>query len=89
MSADWTMHEISVHLTRTHYVEEATIVGAQRSFPEDHAIYKLLSPHWLKTLPLNAAARLTLVPSVRGSVSDAARHDKSTGHLAAVRFQDG
>jgi hypothetical protein len=66
---DWIRHEVTVHLTNTHFVEEVVIVAAHRSFPtkdpvEPHPVYQLLSPHWLKTLSLNAAARATLVPSV-------------------------
>ncbi|KAF8420513.1 putative lipoxygenase [Tirmania nivea] len=69
-SADWTRHEVAVHLVHTHFIEEAVIVAAHRSFGTDkktgqeHHIYRLLKPHWLKTLSLNAAARSTLVPQV-------------------------
>ena len=68
-SADWTRHEVAVHLVHTHFIEEAVIVAAHRSFGTDktgleHPIYRLLKPHWLKTLSLNAAARGTLVPQV-------------------------
>ena len=61
---DWMRHEIAVHLTNTHLVEESVIVAASRSFSSSHPVYKLLSPHWLKTLSLNAAARSILVPEV-------------------------
>jgi len=30
----------------------------------NHAVHRLLYPHWYKTLSLNAAARSTLVPQV-------------------------
>ena len=69
-SADWTRHEVAVHLVHTHFIEEAAIVAAHRSFginkktKQEHHIYRLLKPHWLKTLSLNAAARSTLVPQV-------------------------
>jgi hypothetical protein len=61
---DWMRHELAVHLTLSHLVEEAIIVATNRSIPMDHAVYRLLSPHWYKTLSLNAAARSTLVPQV-------------------------
>jgi hypothetical protein len=61
---DWILHELLVHLGRTHLVEEATIVATHRTIPESNIIYQLLSPHWLKTLSLNAAARQTLVPKI-------------------------
>lgn len=62
--SDWTRHEVTVHLVHTHFIEEAVIVAANRSFESNHPVYKLLSPHWIKTLSLNAAARTTLVPDV-------------------------
>jgi len=62
--SDWTRHEVTVHLVNTHFIEEAVIVAANRSFETVHPVYKLLSPHWIKTLSLNAAARQTLVPDV-------------------------
>ena len=63
-TSDWMRHNVTVHLTNTHLIEEATIVGAQRSFKNDHPVFQLLYPHWQKTLGLNAAARATLVPKV-------------------------
>ena len=61
---DWMRHELTVHLTLSHYVEEAIIVATNRSVPMTHPVYTLLSPHWYKTLSLNAAARASLVPQV-------------------------
>ena len=62
--SDWTRHEATIHLTNTHFVEEAVIVAAHRAFPIDHVVYQLLQPHWLKTFSLNASARSALVPQV-------------------------
>lgn len=45
-------------------IEEAIIVATNRTIPEDHLLYELLSPHWFRTLALNAAARTVLVPAV-------------------------
>ncbi|KAK0720287.1 lipoxygenase [Lasiosphaeris hirsuta] len=61
---DWVRHELTVHLCLSHLVEEAIIVGVNRTVPMTHPVYRLLSPHWYKTLSLNAAARATLVPQV-------------------------
>lgn len=61
---DWMRHELTVHLTLSHFVEEAIIVATNRTIPMTHAVYRLLSPHWYKTLSVNAAARATLVPQV-------------------------
>jgi hypothetical protein len=66
--SDWMQHEIIVHLVNTHLVEEVVIVATHRSFETNHIVFRLLSPHWLKTLSLNAAARSTLVPSVINKV---------------------
>lgn len=62
--SDWIRHEITVHLVNTHLVEEVTIVATHRAFSPTHPVYRLLEPHWLKTLSVNAAARATLVPSI-------------------------
>jgi hypothetical protein len=61
---DWMRHELAVHLTCSHFVEEAIIVATNRSIPMDHPLYRLLYPHWYKTLSLNAAGRSTLVPQI-------------------------
>ncbi|KAK3936639.1 putative lipoxygenase, partial [Diplogelasinospora grovesii] len=61
---DWMRHELTVHLTLSHLVEEAIIVATNRTIPMEHYVYRLLSPHWYKTLSLNAAARSTLVPQI-------------------------
>ncbi|KAK3368294.1 lipoxygenase [Podospora didyma] len=61
---DWMRHELSVHLTLSHFVEEAIITATSCTIPMDHAVYRLLSPQWYKTLSLNAAARASLVPQV-------------------------
>ena len=60
----WMRHELAVHLTRSHFVEEAIIVATNRTVPMDHPVYRLLYPHWYKTLSLNAAGRSTLVPQI-------------------------
>jgi len=55
---------VTIYLVNTHFVEEVAIVAVHRTLPTDHLVYRLLEPHWLKTLSLNAAARSALVPSV-------------------------
>lgn len=64
MASDWIQHNVTVHLCRTHLIEEAVIVAANRTLPQQHDVFQLLYPHWLKTLSLNAAARSVLVPWV-------------------------
>ena len=62
--SDWVRHELTVHLVNTHMVEEIIIVAANRAFGIEHDVFKLLEPHWYRTLPLNAAARDALVPKI-------------------------
>lgn len=45
-------------------MEEAIIVAANRTIPMDHIVFRILQPHWYKTLSVNAAARATLVPQL-------------------------
>ncbi|KAK3178121.1 hypothetical protein OEA41_000254 [Lepraria neglecta] len=68
-TADWARHEIAVHLVDTHMVEEAIIVATNRTIPEEHLLHQILSPHWFRTLALNAAARAILVPGVIARLS--------------------
>jgi len=44
--SDWVRHEMAIHLNDCHFIEEATIVAAYRSFPSNHVVYNLLEPHW-------------------------------------------
>jgi len=62
--SDWVRHELTIHLNNTHLVEEAIIVAANRAFSPQHAVFRLLRPHWSKTLSLNASARAALVPEI-------------------------
>ncbi|GJC86499.1 putative linoleate 9S-lipoxygenase 4 [Colletotrichum liriopes] len=68
-TADWARHEIASHLVDTHMIEESIIVATNRTIPEDHLLYEILSPHWYRTLALNYAARQVLVPMVIARVS--------------------
>ncbi|KAM0320654.1 hypothetical protein ACHAPQ_009853 [Fusarium lateritium] len=63
-TADWARHEVATHLVDTHMIEEAIIVATNRTIREDHLLYEILSPHWFRTLALNEAARMLLVPRV-------------------------
>lgn len=62
--SDWIRHEVGIHLTKAHMIEEALIVATHRTIPVTHPIFGILQPHWYKTLSLNAAARDTLVPQI-------------------------
>lgn len=43
--SDWTRHELQVYLNDCPFVEEATIVAAQRSFTAQHIVFGILEPH--------------------------------------------
>ncbi|PPQ96160.1 hypothetical protein CVT26_004795 [Gymnopilus dilepis] len=62
--SDWMRHEVAIHLVNTHLVEEVIIVAAHRTLNSSHIVFQLLEPHWATTLPLNKAARETLVPKI-------------------------
>nr|BAI99788.1 lipoxygenase [Pleurotus ostreatus]BAL46153.1 lipoxygenase [Pleurotus ostreatus] len=64
LSADWVLHEMIIHLNNTHLVQEAVIVAVQRTLPDSHIVFRLLKPHWVVTLSLNAQARSVLIPEV-------------------------
>nr|CCV01583.1 lipoxygenase [Pleurotus ostreatus] len=64
LSADWAIHEMIIHLNNTHLVQEAVIVAVQRTLPDSHIVFRLLEPHWVVTLSLNALARSVLIPDV-------------------------
>lgn len=63
-TSDWLRHELGVHLTNAHLIEESVIVACPLTLPVDHPVYQILEPHWLKTLSLNAAARSALIPGI-------------------------
>ena len=62
--SDWIRHEITIHPVNTHMTEEVINVTVYRYFDIDHHVFKIPEPHWYKTLPLDALARETLVPSI-------------------------
>lgn len=62
--SDWIRHELTVHLVNTHMVGEVIIVATNRNMNSSHPVYRLLEPHWFRTLSRNEAARATLVPEV-------------------------
>jgi hypothetical protein len=63
-SSDWLRHEVTIHLTNTHLIEEAVIVSAHRTLPPDHIVFRLMKDHWATTISVNQGARATLIPAV-------------------------
>jgi hypothetical protein len=63
-SSDWLRHEVTIHLTNTHLIEEAVIVSAHRTLRPDHPVFQVMKEHWATTLSVNWGARATLIPGV-------------------------
>jgi len=61
--AEFTHHELVSHLGQCHLVTEVFIMETMRSLKEpNHEIYKLLLPHFSRTLAVNRGARELLLP---------------------------
>jgi len=60
-NADFVFHEMAVHLSLVHFLQEGMAVALQRSLPPQHPVHALLTPHFKYLLFNNFAGRELLV----------------------------
>ncbi|XP_074076777.1 polyunsaturated fatty acid lipoxygenase ALOX12-like [Macrotis lagotis] len=82
-NSDFQLHELQVHLLKTHLVAEVFAVATMRCLPGIHPIFKLLVPHIRYTMEINTRARTALISD--GGVFDQAINTGGGGHLDVLR----
>ncbi|WIA15496.1 hypothetical protein OEZ85_002133 [Tetradesmus obliquus] len=60
-SVDSGWHQLVSHWLRTHACTEPFLIATRRQLPAAHPMFRLLMPHFRYTLPINAAARGSLI----------------------------
>ncbi|XP_057857626.2 probable linoleate 9S-lipoxygenase 5 [Cryptomeria japonica] len=84
---DSGVHELITHWLRTHAATEPYIIAANRQLSAMHPVYRLLSPHFLDTMNINALARQILI-NAGGLLEQSVFSGKYSMELSAVVYKD-
>ncbi|XP_028396594.1 allene oxide synthase-lipoxygenase protein-like isoform X2 [Dendronephthya gigantea] len=78
-NADHQIHQMEIHLLRTHLVMEAFSVAAWRQLPSIHPVFQLLFPHLRSVMAINTIGRNELVS--KGGIVDKTLSIGGGGHI--------
>uniref|UniRef100_A0A0D6QVF8 Lipoxygenase n=1 Tax=Araucaria cunninghamii TaxID=56994 RepID=A0A0D6QVF8_ARACU len=84
---DSGIHELISHWLKTHASTEPYIIAANRQLSVMHPVYKLLSPHFVDTLNINALSRQILI-NAGGILENSVFSGKYSMEMSAVVYKD-